>query len=350
MAKLPDPMHQTVIAIFAAYERDADRGHRPHLGASVIGHECARYLWLSFRWTGVEKMSGRVLRLLETGQQQEARLVADLRRIGITVSDRMEDGGQWRVAAHGGHFAGSMDAAGVGFPEAPRTWHVIEFKTSNAKAFKELQKDGVRKVKPMHFAQMQVYMHLTGMERAAYLVVNKDTDDLYFERIEHDESEAQRLLKRAESVIFAAEPPSKISEDPAWWACKFCPFHEICHETAAPAVSCRTCAHVTPIPDGGWRCERHAYDLSLDEQSAACPDHRFIPSLLARFAEVIDSDGDSVRYRNTLTDRPFTNGPSPGYLSMEIHAADDKRALGDPVTDALRAEFDGHVVTMSGLR
>jgi hypothetical protein len=157
-------------------------------------------------------------------------------------------------------------------------------------------------------------------------------------------------LKRAESVIFAAEPPSKISEDPAWWACKFCPFHAICHGTAAPAVSCRTCAHATPMPDGGWRCERHGYDLALDDQHAACPDHRFIPSLLAQFAEVVDSDGDSVRYRNTLTGREFTNGPAPGYLSTEIHAADDKRALGDPVTDALRAEFDGHVVTMSGLR
>lgn len=350
MVALPKPRHETVAAIFAAYERDADRGHRPHLGASVIGHECARYLWLSFRWTGVEKMSGRVLRLLETGQQQEARLVADLRRIGVTVSDRMEDGRQWRVAAHGGHFAGSMDAAGVGFPEAPRTWHVVEFKTSNAKAFKELQRDGVRKAKPMHFVQMQCYLHLTGMERAAYLVVNKDTDDLYFERVEYDEAFAEKTLDRAGRIIFAPEPPPGLSTDPAWHECKFCPFHDLCHGTAAPAVSCRTCAHATPMHDGGWRCERHGRDLTLDDQRVACADHRFIPSLLARFAEVVDSDGDSVRYRNTLTGREFTNGPAPGYLSTEIHAADDKRALGDPVTDALRLEFEGHVVTMSGLR
>ena len=39
-----------------------------------------------------------------------------------------------------------------------------------------LKAKGVEKSKPEHAAQMQVYMHLAGLERAFYLAVNKDTD------------------------------------------------------------------------------------------------------------------------------------------------------------------------------
>lgn len=344
MAALPAPQHQTVAAIFAAYERQRDDRPRAHLGASQIGESCARRLWFSFRWAGAEKMPGRVLRLLNTGQREEERLIADLRAIGVRVEDRDADGKQWRVSAHGGHFAGSMDAAAVGFPEAPRAWHVVEFKTSNTKAFKELQKSGVRVAKPMHFAQMQVYMHLTEMTRAAYIVVCKETDDLYFERVEYDQAEAEKLMERAGRIIFAAEPPPGISTDPAFWECKFCPFFEQCFGTAAPAATCRSCAHATAMPDGTWRCELHDKTLSVAEQRAGCDDHRFIPSLLGTFAELLDADDNNVRYRNKLTGVEFVNGERPGYSSAEIAACADKRALGDHEIDALRVEFDGRIV------
>lgn len=348
MPAIPDPIHQTVAAIFAAYERDADDGNRPHLGASIIGHECERFLWLTFRWVDVEKKPGRVLRLLETGQHQEARMIADLRRIGVNITDRQADGRQWRVSAHGGHFGGSMDAAGVGFPEAPRTWHVVEFKTSNAKLFKELQRDGVRKAKPMHFAQMQVYMALTGMDRAAYLVVNKDTDDLHFERVEHDPTFSTGILGRASRVIFSSEPPLRLSSDPSWFRCKFCPFHAHCHGTAAPVPTCRSCAHATPERDGDsrWSCAKHGRDLPVDAQRAGCADHRVIPVLLQAWAEMSDVAGDDVvLYRNKLTGAEFANGPHPhGYTSAELHACGDKRAIGAQATDELRREFDGRVV------
>ena len=37
---------------------------------------------------------------------------------------------------------------------------------------------------------MQIYMSLTGMTRAMYLAVNKDTDELYSERVNADADEA----------------------------------------------------------------------------------------------------------------------------------------------------------------
>ena len=61
-----------------------------------------------------------------------------------------------------------MDSALLGLPEAPKTWHVGEFKTHNQKSFDDLVKRGVEKAKPMHWDQMQAYMGLTGMERALF--------------------------------------------------------------------------------------------------------------------------------------------------------------------------------------
>ena len=85
MADLPDISSPTREAIFAGYERDASEGFRTHLGASLIGKACERALWYDFRWTTKAKFPGRVLRLFETGNREEERLVRNLRRTGATV-------------------------------------------------------------------------------------------------------------------------------------------------------------------------------------------------------------------------------------------------------------------------
>jgi hypothetical protein len=317
MAKVPEPLHSTAALIYQAYENDADSGNRPHLGASLIGHACERYLWMTFRWVESKKFDGRMLRLFETGQLEEARFVKNLRRIGIEVHDVDPAGGQWRVSDLGGHFGGSMDGAARGFPEAPKTWHVVEFKTHNDKSFKELlNKGSVRFAKPQHYAQMQVYMGLTGMDRAFYMAVNKNDDTLYTERVEFDPVEFVRLKARAERVINAAEPPLKISNDPSWWQCKTCDFHEHCHGTAAPQVNCRTCAHSTPKMDGDarWDCDINEADPSLSYQRQGCVNHRYIPILLQNFATQTDYVNGDVMYTD-CDGIVFGNGENPGSLT-----------------------------------
>lgn len=331
MAAIPQPVSGTVRAIYAEYERrrskDAPRGY---LGASVIGHACDRYLWLSFRWAGAEAFDGRMLRLFDQGHRAESRFVDELRSIGAEVHDVTEAGGQFAVEACRGHFRGHMDGCARGLPEAPKTWHVLEFKTHNARSFKALQADGVRASKPMHWAQMQVYMLLTGMERAMYLAENKDTAELYEERVHLEKVEAERLVQRAQRIISAVEPPQRLSTDPAWFTCKYCPFHQQCHGTAVPAVSCRTCTHVTPHPEGGWGCSLWLHEqLPTEHQAKGCAEHRYIPILLERIAKPVAADPD----KNTVTyEAPdggtFTNASPPGgFTSAEIHACEDKRAL-----------------------
>ena len=179
MAAIPPPACPTVTAIYAAYEAAADTGYRAHLGASLIGTECERAIWYSFRWATRAQHTGRLLRLFDTGNLAEARFVADLRRIGVTVLDLdPATGRQWNLRDASGHFGGSMDAVAIGLPEAPATWHVCEFKTHSAKSFTKLKAEGVAASKPLHWAQMQAYMQLAGLDRAFYLAVGKDTDEL----------------------------------------------------------------------------------------------------------------------------------------------------------------------------
>lgn len=294
MAPIPPPSTPTVDAIYASYEAAQESGYRDHLGASGIGAECERAQWYGFRWTTRARHTGRLLRLFQTGHLAEARFVADLRRIGVTVHEVGEDGQQFNFRDSTGHFGGSCDGVGIGFPEAPKAWHVCEFKTHSAKSFASLEKDGVEKSKPLHFAQMQVYMHLAGIERAFYLAVNKDTDALYQERIRYDAEVALRLMAKAARIIGAAQPPARISADPAWFQCRFCDHRDTCHGEAMPERHCRSCLHSTPVEDGWWRCERHGCVLSSPDQRTGCAAHLYIPGLVP--VEQTDAGEDWISY------------------------------------------------------
>lgn len=294
MAELPDSSNPTRQAIFAGYEADARQGFRTHLGASLIGKECERALWYDFRWTTKAKFPGRVLRLFETGNREEERLVRNLRRTGATVVEvDPQTGRQLRVAAHGGHFGGSLDAVALDLIEAPKTWHVVEFKTHAQKSFTDLAAKKVRESKPQHYAQMQVYMLLTEISRAMYLGVNKNTDDLYVERIELDKAFASQLLEKAGRIIFAPNPLPRISEDPAWYQCRLCDHASVCQGSRSAEINCRTCLHATPV-EGGWHCARHDKPLSDVDQRMACDKHLYLPSLISGVQ--VDAGQDWVEY------------------------------------------------------
>lgn len=296
MAPLPARPQPTVEAIDALYVARQDDGYRDHLGASLIGTECTRSLWYSFRWATRARHTGRLLRLFERGQLEEARFIAALRAIGVTVMDiDPETGRQWTVRDSSGHVGGSMDAVCIGLPEAEKTYHLLEFKTHSAKSFTSLVKDGVEKSKPLHYAQMLLYMELSGLTRAMYLAVNKDDEQLYSERVHADPAQAMRLIAKGQRVVQTTTPPERISTDPAWFQCKFCDHRPVCWEGELPARHCRSCLHSSPIENGSWRCEKHDRQISTKEQRAGCPDHLLVPQFVA--GEQIDADENSVTYR-----------------------------------------------------
>lgn len=307
MAALPEPFNTTVQKIYDAYaEREEPR--RRYLGPSTLSNDCDRALWYDFRWaTDPEKFSGRMLRLFDTGHREESRLIADLKRIGVHVREfDPATGKQWEVKACGGHIEGHMDGVLHGLPEAPTATHILECKTHNEKSFKALVTQGVKKAKPGHYRQMMIYMHLYGAERAFYLAQNKNTDELYGERVSYDALEAMQLFARMERIVTAAEPPPKLHEKPnpkTARECEWCVKADICHGGEWAKRSCRTCLHSTPdTHQGGWRCELGGFFIERETEATGCKSHLFIPGLVP--GEQIDADAEA----NTVTYRLRTGG------------------------------------------
>jgi len=284
MVKLPPRGSPTVEAIYRHYEQSSKDWRRPHLGASLIGDEnCLRLLWYSFRWTRKPPFEGRLLRLFETGDREEERVKDNLQAIGVRVEAiDPETGEQWRFAFAGGHVGGSADGAVLGVLEAPKTWHLLEVKTMNERRFKKLKKEGIEKSQPGHYAQVQVNMVGLKLKRAFYVVTHKDTDELHVERPKVDKPYAEAMIGKGRGIVFSPSPPVRISEDPAWFECKFCDYFAICHDQHFDQLerNCRTCASSTPMPDGTWRCEHLDKALDIDEQRMGCGDHVFVPGIL----------------------------------------------------------------------
>ena len=185
MTALPEAPSPTRDAIFASYEADADTGFRPHLGASQIGKSCERALWYDFRWTTPARFPGRILRLFETGQLEEARIVPQPPRASAQPCSRSiprpaASGASRRTAATSA--ARSMLSRSAS-SRRRRPGTSSSSRRTRLKSFRELVAKGVAEAKPQHWAQMQIYMHLTGLTRAMYVAVCKDTDDLHIERV-----------------------------------------------------------------------------------------------------------------------------------------------------------------------
>lgn len=344
MTELPQPTRD---AIYDLYKRRGDASPmRAYLGASEIGEECRRRLWYSFRHAKKIQFEGRILRLFEAGHREEDRVIQNLKDVGVEVHEKdPETGAQFRFTAHAGHFSGGMDGAGLGFPEAPKTWHLIEAKTANKHNFEQLKKKGVREHYPKHFAQMQVYMHLGELTRAFYICVCKDNDEIYTERVTYEKKTAIALLNKAGLIIESDHAPDKISENPSFWKCKFCDYQDLCQfETETPAKNCRTCVHATArIDQSGWKCGRN---LPLSE---SCTEHLFNPDLLP-WATPLDGDPTHIRYRSNLNKNEFVNAAGtafdsdivqlPMWSSEEI-AKTVPECVGDHATELIRSGLGG---------
>ena len=296
MAPIPKTQTGTVAAIYRAYE--ATNEHYDSLGISVglAATECDRSLWYIFRWCAdPERPDGRKISIFRTGDMWEDRLVADLEAIGCEVT-----GQQDRIRLVSGHVRGKIDGRAIGVPEAPATVHLCEFKSSNDKDFKAIVKQRCKEAKPLHYAQVQLGMHAFGLTRGLYLVVNKNTDERYSERIEYDAEYCIRLLARLERIIASNEPPTRLCSKRDDFRGMFCRQAAVCWGEAWPRVTCRSCLYSTPEMggDGHWSCGRWGKPLSFDEQKEGCPAMLFIPALVPGGEQVDCSEEEEwVEYR-----------------------------------------------------
>lgn len=237
--------------------RTGEDGFRSHMGASLIGGECARAIWYGFNWALKPHFKGQTLRLFNRGHLEEARMIACLLTIGCKVFQQDENGNQFRISDMGGHYGGSGDGVALNIPDLPpNTPALLEFKTHNDKSFTKLKAEGVRSAKWEHYVQMNQYMPKMGLPAALYVGVNKNNDELYAEIIMPDTANSEEYLDRARKIIPIRSAPAKLNESPGFFLCKWCDYSKICHQKAVPARNCRTCTFSRPDTETGkWMCD-----------------------------------------------------------------------------------------------
>jgi hypothetical protein len=237
-------------------------GPRSHLGISVVGNACERYIWFQFRWMHFEQFSGRMQRLFNRGHKEEERIIEWLTAIGFEVKQTDVDGKQIRVAGINKHYGGSCD----GQSNLPLRYGVsayypdllLEFKTANERLFKEVKNSGVKKAKPQHWIQTCCYGKKLELRYVLYICVGKNDDDLDIELLELDWSLADAVEAKAEKIIYSQTPPPRLpGAQPSYYECKWCCMNEICwNPTASIEKNCRSCRFAQPAPEAQWGCNQ----------------------------------------------------------------------------------------------
>jgi len=301
-------------------ENEYNDGHRNHLGASLIGHDCKRYLWYVFRWCLAPSHPGNIMRLFQRGHREEPNFIEYLEGIGckvwvddlennqlfynqeidhysinspthaqldIDVSDNPQhikrakaDGvkfPQYRISDVFGHFGGSLDGKLL-LPERYQIAERVltEFKTINTKGFNKLTKDGMVKSQPKHFAQTSTYGYKEGLNYVLYLSLHKDTDKIHIELVKLDHSLGKQMIAKAEQIITSEEAPPKLSLSCTDFRCKFCDMFEICHKSAMVDRNCRSCKNAFPAEESKWFCRMHKAEIPRKHVLSACSSYKAI--------------------------------------------------------------------------
>ncbi len=332
MTSIPEPINTIALLIDQAHEETSGRP-RPHMGASMLGHHCDRWLWLSFRWAVQPQFPGRVLRLFRRGHKEEDMIVSDLRRIGVDVTCT---GPAQAKVDFGCHVSGSIDGILSNLPNASNTTAILECKTHSDKSFNDIVKNGLEKSKPQHWVQCHVYMLGRQLTRALYYAVNKNDDSIYTEWVKFDRDVAVKAVERGKRLALDERLPPPISTDPSWYQCKFCDAYKFCHQKEPTKhANCRTCANVTPRDDGTFFCERWQDTIPVQHQHDGCDHHLIHPDLVPWEFE---GSEDGLHVTWTIDGRQILNGPD-GYKSREIVA--NPAACGTDQVEAVKGIFPG---------
>jgi CRISPR/Cas system-associated exonuclease Cas4 (RecB family) len=272
MAKLPVPVGKLLIEEIIEGKTITTKP-RPYFGISGIGEKCPRKLWYSFRWVADEEITPRQNRLFSRGHREEPIVITDLLNAGVSVHSSQITA----VTGHG-HIKGHPDGICEGVPDSPATPHLLEIKTANDANFKKMKTHGIKTAKPEYYAQVQCYMKLFKLRRTLFIVVNKNTDERYYERIKYSAKDATLLISRAIEIITTEEIPPKIGSK-VWYECKWCKFYAVCQLGAEPNHNCRTCTHIEMRDEGVWACSLNGEWLPTAKQRKACKNYKMMHQL-----------------------------------------------------------------------
>lgn len=296
--QLRDMADEVLRRVSLARSESRSDWRRDHYGASLMGQQCDRKKWHSFRWAKAPSHDARMLRLFERGNREEFMFGDELIAAGYKF--RAPDGSD-EFRWGDGHLGGECDGIIDDFFGDEKA--ITEMKTHSLKSFDRLwEKKSVRQCKREHWFQMQIYMLKLGIRMALYMAVCKNDDRLYYEVVPFDQEAAQGCLDEAFALVERNTAPEKldaeyapcvlISREGARYPCEY---RELCHGdlTVLPERNCRTCVDSTPKPDGTWFCDHHDRALSSKEQREGCRDHIYLPSMMN--ADIVEASKEDRR-------------------------------------------------------
>lgn len=241
---------------------------RTYLGLSAIGDDCLRKVFLSWRFAKIEQFSGRMYRLFDRGNREEATFVNLLRAAGHKVLEKDEKTGkQFEINLFYGYVKGHTD----GEIYIEKTPWLLEMKTHNNKSFLKLQRSkSIKIAKYQHYIQMQSYMGYLGFTHGLYTAVNKDNDLLYFEIIAFNKNVFDDIKDKLNHVVNTSVIPRRLSENGTFWKCSCCIFNDFCFNNGKILRSCRMCKKISMPGNNKWYCTHKNKNMSLNEQLKGC--------------------------------------------------------------------------------
>ena len=231
---LVDALDRAILA------KQAAQTPRQYLGGSYIGDDCERKIQYQYTVTPVDEGKGfpaDVLRIFERGHRTEDMVAQWLRDAGLILKTEGQDGRQFGFSSAGGRFKGHADGVIVGWTgegdspvQFPALW---ENKALNTKTWAKVAQHGVKKVKPVYYAQVVLYQyHLALTDHpAVFTFINADTMQVGVELIDFDPLECQRLIDRAAKIIQATDAEEllpRVASEPDHFACRFCSYTQRC--------------------------------------------------------------------------------------------------------------------------
>lgn len=249
------------------YEAAADTfgEHRSYLGMSQIGLPCERALWLQFRGFTSHPPDGRVNMIFRLGQLIEDEVICLLKKAGYQV-----DSQQKTFVAHNGHFRGHCDGIIYRVTSVP---HILEIKSANDRNFRAFSDHGIRNTNPAYYCQAQCYMGYSGLNRALFVVENKNTCKIYTERIYLNKFDFNNLHQRAYRIITTNELPKKqFAEDSVF--CQWCNYRLQCwypEEVIMKNRVCGTCHYLWWLKLEKW-CRHPDHSFKILQWGLGCSD------------------------------------------------------------------------------
>ncbi len=231
VSKIINPFIDT--ALVEANKREPER---KYLGASSLGEPCKRKL--QYRYMRTEKdegkdFDGKTLRIFQVGHNFEELAVAWLVQAGFNLLTHDKQGRQFGFDTSEGEIQGHVDGIITDGPVAWEYPFLWECKSANDRKFKEFQSKGVEKANSVYYAQVVVYQAYMGLMNnpALFTVVNKNTQEIYFEKVPFDAKVAQRVSDSAVSILKAVENNElmpRVAAKSDSFLCKWCEFKNKC--------------------------------------------------------------------------------------------------------------------------